>query len=262
MKQVGYPVRKIDITLKVDNLKLVGEVYFPEAGEGEKLATLCLCHGIPAGLPVPGDQGYPLLAKSFCSLGLITMIFNFRGAGLSEGNFDMLGWTRDLNAAITYLSGLPRVDPERLFVMGFSGGAATATYVAARDTRIKALVLCACPTRFAMVEAVEGRRTFLRQAREVGIIKDPAFPASEREWVAGFREVSPIKWISLISPRPLLIVHGEADELVPVRQARQLYRRAGEPKELALIAGAGHHLRLDERAMQIARNWVSLKAAL
>lgn len=253
---------RTNISLRVDGLKLTGEIFCPEAGERNQLPALCLCHGIPARVAVPGDQGYPLLARSFCELGLITMIFNFRGAGLSEGNFDMLGWARDLETAIDYLSGLSEVDTSRLMVMGFSGGAATAVYVAARDERIRALVTCACPARFTMVETVEGRRAFLQQAREVGTIKDAFFPASEEQWAAGFEEVAPIKWISRVSPRPLLIVHGEADELIPVSEARELYRKAGKPKELALIPGAGHRLRLDEKAMDIVRRWVRKTAGV
>lgn len=250
---------KRDIDFRVDGSKLVGEVYVPQDAPAGKLPALCLCHGIPARLPVPEDQGYPSLARSFCKLGIITMIFNFRGAGLSEGNFDMVGWTRDLSGAVDSLSGLPEVDQEHLFLMGFSGGAAAAVYVTAADPRVKALVSCACPTRFTMVESREGLAAFLKQAREVGIIKDPAFPPSEKLWVANFRKVSPVKRISYISPRPLLIIHGDEDEVVPVGHARQLYRRAGEPRELAIIQGAGHRLRLDESAMEKARSWIQAR---
>src|SRR3712207_7622089 len=42
------------------------------------------------------------------------------------------------------------------------------------------------------------------------------------------------------SPRPLLIVHGTADALIPVEHARRLYEVAGEPKELWLVDGAAH----------------------
>lgn len=250
------------MSLSVEGFKIVGEVYYPRAREVKKLPAVCLCHGIPARAAVPGDQGYPLLAKSFCEMGLISMIFNFRGAGLSEGNFDMLGWAKDLSATIDYLCMLPEADISRLTVMGFSGGAATAVYVTARDQRVKALVTCACPARFDMVETDEGRRSFLKQAREVGIIKEAGFPASEEQWASSFAEIRPEKWISRISPRPLLIIHGEADELIPLVQARRLYRKAGKPKELVIIPGASHRLRLDERAMDIARRWVKKTAGI
>ncbi len=58
----------------------------------------------------------------------------------------------------------------------------------------------------------------------------------------GFRpdQVRPIDRISLVSPRPLLLVHGTADETVPVAKAERLYRAARAPKELWLVPGASH----------------------
>jgi predicted acyl esterase len=78
-----------------DGLKIVGEFYAPE-NPAALLPALVLCHGIPAKVKGPDDRGYPLLAEWFCREGFFVLIFNFRGAGLSEGNFDLLGWARDL----------------------------------------------------------------------------------------------------------------------------------------------------------------------
>ena len=40
---------------------------------------------------------------------------------------------------------------------------------------------------------------------------------------------------------PLLIVHGDRDELIPIEMGRELYRKASEPKEFAAITGGGHN---------------------
>ncbi|MDI6755740.1 MAG: hypothetical protein QME78_15250, partial [Thermodesulfobacteriota bacterium] len=82
------------ISWKCDGLKIMGEVYLPDGNKPSP--ALVLCHGIPAKIKEPDDRGYPLLAESFCRQRFIVLIFNFRGAGLSEGNFDISGWTRDL----------------------------------------------------------------------------------------------------------------------------------------------------------------------
>jgi len=88
---------KTDISLQSEGLKLKGEVYFPYSQDWEPSPALCLCHGIPGGGPPdPNDPGYPALAERFSQSGFITAIFNFRGTGDSEGNFDIAGWTRDL----------------------------------------------------------------------------------------------------------------------------------------------------------------------
>jgi fermentation-respiration switch protein FrsA (DUF1100 family) len=52
-----------------------------------------------------------------------------------------------------------------------------------------------------------------------------------------------------------LLVHGDQDETVPVEHAILLYNKAGYPKELAILPGAGHRLRLDERAIDAALKW-------
>lgn len=60
-----------------------------------------------------------------------------------------------------------------------------------------------------------------------------------------------------ISPRPLLLVHGTADELVPVDDAQLLFQQAGEPKELVLLPGADHHLSAHQvEAGRATLNWL------
>src|SRR5205807_4169970 len=50
----------------------------------------------------------------------------------------------------------------------------------------------------------------------------------------------PIDAVARISPRPLLLMHGRADSLLPYANSQQLYARAREPKELWLLDGADH----------------------
>jgi fermentation-respiration switch protein FrsA (DUF1100 family) len=51
-------------------------------------------------------------------------------------------------------------------------------------------------------------------------------------------------------------VHGSRDETVDVSHARRLYAKAGEPKQLAIVEGAGHRLRHSEEAMSIVIDWL------
>jgi putative redox protein len=245
-----------EISLKADGLSLPGEVYFPE-GTAPPYPALCLCHGIPAGTPQdPADSGYPGLAQRFSAAGLLTLIFNFRGCGGAEGNIDMLGWTRDLKAALDYLAGLDGVDISRLFLLGSSGGAAISVYVAASDPRVAGVVTFACPAEFGFLTNGERAKALVERFRTIGLIKDADFPPSLDEWLGGFREVSPIRFVDKISPRPLLLIHGEKDDLVPVEHATRLYQSADEPKELLLLPDAGHRLRFDERAITAALDWL------
>src|SRR3990172_9106947 len=237
--------------LRVDGLAIHGEFYLPDR---KPYPGVIICHGVPAGPPNPADQGYAQMARGFQGLGFGVFLFNFRGAGRSQGNFHILGWAQDLKAIVAFARAQEGLSP--LAVMASSGGAAAAVYVAAREPRIDSLVLLACPAHFDGLVRGRGVERFLEHCRTVGIIQDPHFPPDLEAWRQEFREVRPLRWIDQVSPRPLLLVHGRRDELIPVAHARALYKRAREPKELVIIPRAGHRLRREEQAIAIAREWL------
>lgn len=247
-------MEKRDISFELEGIKLVGQVYIPE--QKQSRPALCLCHGVPRGIPDPNDRGYPLLAQRFCDAGLVTLIFNFRGTGDSGGNFDILGWTRDLEAALEYLYSMKEVDKDKISVMGFSAGATVSIYVSARDPRVFSLISCACPTQFRFAADAESTRAAIAHFRNIGIIRDDDFPASVADWMDGCNKVKPIEQVAEISPRPLLIVHGAQDDVVDPSSAWALYERAGEPKDILIVEGAGHRLRIAQKAMDGALNWL------
>jgi fermentation-respiration switch protein FrsA (DUF1100 family) len=242
------------VALEVDSLNIVGQLYLPPGNM--PYPTVCVCHGIPARIPDPGDRGYPLLAEQICRHGFAVLIFNFRGTGASGGNLDILGWTRDLRAVIDYLCALPEVDRSRLYLLGFSGGAAVSVYVASQDTRVSSVVTCACPAEFTFFTQSDKPQSLIDHFRDIGAIRDDDFPPSAQEWLNGFKLVSPINYVAEISPRPLLLVHGSQDETVEVSQAYKLYAQAGEPKQIVIVDGAGHRLRQNDEAMAIVMDWL------
>ncbi len=239
------------VSLVVDGLEIAGQLYLPEGVHSYR--TVIICHGLPAQAPQPGDSGYPALAERVCGEGLAAFIFNFRGAGFSEGNLDMGGWPRDLVLVIDYLS--RRTGISRLSLLGFSAGAAVSVLVGAQDKRVSAVVACACPAEFTMFD--EGNVwPAIEHFRGLGVIRDRDFPPSAAEWLNGFKMVRAIDYVGEIAPRPLLLVHGSADEVVDISHARRLYQRAREPKQLVVIDGVGHRLRHDERAVAVVVDWL------
>jgi fermentation-respiration switch protein FrsA (DUF1100 family) len=241
------------VSLKVDNINISGQLYLPDGDA--PYHTVCTCHGIPAGPPDPKVAGYAALAEYLGSNGFAVLIFNFRGTGASGGNIDMPGWARDLRAALDYLWSLDEVDKSRLSLLGFSGGAAVSVYVAARDKRVTSVVAAACPAEFG--QWTRGKpKALVGHFRDIGAIRDKDFPASAQAWLDGFKLIKPIDHIARLSPRPLLIVHGSADDVVSVEDARRLYAKAGKPKKLVIVGGAGHRLRHDEGAMALVVDWL------
>ena len=246
---------KENVSFEVDDIILSGQLYLP--GSETQYPTVCVCHGIPSGKPPdPQDGGYPLLAETICREGFMVLIFNFRGTGKSGGNLDLPGWTRDLRAAIDYLWSLNKTDKQHLSLVGFSGGAAVSVCVAAQDRRVSGVAACACPAEFTRYLEENEPRSMIENFRSIGAIRDADFPPSVEAWGDGFRRVRPIECVAGIAPRPLLLVHGDQDETVDISHAYMLYEKAGEPKQIAIIDGAGHRLRQNSRAVAAVLVWL------
>ncbi len=244
----------IPVSFTSDQLRLTGELHLPSISG--PWPGLLICHGIPAVPYNPDDTGYRDLAARCAEAGFASLVFNFRGAGLSQGDFDMRGWSRDLARAVTFLKDTQDIAVSRVFLIGFSGGAAASIHVAANDNRIAGVVSCAAPAHFDDLVEGPALRDCLVRWREIGIIRNPEFPEDIDAWAAGFREVAPLDHVGRIAPRPVLLLHGDADEVVPVSHAHQLAAAAGQNARLEIVPGAVHRLRVDERAMTTALEWL------
>ncbi len=239
-----------------DGITLRGRILFPSERPSRLYPTIIICHGIPgSGAARPKDDpGYERLAQEFTSEGIAAVIFNFRGCGDSGGNFDMIGWTRDLDAVLDVVLNKPHVDPSRVMLLGFSGGGAAAIRVAAENDKIFSLAVVGTPSDFGIFE--KDPEKIVEDFKERGIIRDQDFPKDLDRWLAGFVEIEPKRWISHFSGKHLLIIHGDADELIPVDQAYELKERAPEGiSELEIIPGGVHRLRLDPKCIEILKKW-------
>jgi fermentation-respiration switch protein FrsA (DUF1100 family) len=244
-----------EINLKVDNLTIRGKLYYP-GDKAPPYPTVILCHGIPSGIVDPSDGGYPLLAKTIRDEGFAVITFSFRGTGISEGNFDIVGWTHDLKAMIDYAWSLPEVDERCLFLTGFSAGAAVSVYVAAEDKRVSGINANACPSDFSFITDNGQPQKSVAYFRKTGIIRDAGYPTSMEDWQNGFRKVNALHSVADIAPRPLLLIHANQDNVVPVFHSQKLYERAGEPKQIIIIEGSEHRLRRNEMAVDTILGWL------
>jgi putative redox protein len=82
------------------------------------------------------------------------------------------------------------------------------------------------------------------------------FPQSAQDWLDSFLPVTPVDHVGEIAPRPLIIIHGSEDDVVPLSHARRMFEKAGEPKELKVIEGAGHRLRQEPEVFIIVLDWL------
>lgn len=184
-------------------------------------------------------------------MGWTGLTFTFRGCGTSEGDFSLQGWVDDLRAAIDHLE--EEAAPSGIWVIGTNTGGSLAACVAADDQRVRGLALLAARADFDDWAAQP--RRFLEHSREIGAVKRPGFPSSIEEWGRELRRFRPADAARRYAPRPLLLMHGADDHIVPPADSRVLAQAHGSA-ELQVIPGAGHRLRHDPRAMAMLFGWL------
>jgi uncharacterized protein len=164
------------------------------------------------------------------------LIFDWRSRGQSDVAQHSLAYyeLRDAEAAVDYA--LERVPDARLGLIGYSMGASVAILLAARSAAVRAVVADSPFTGIAEVVAHNAARRRL-PARLVVPMADAL-----TGWRYGYRFglVRPVEAVGAISPRPLLLIHGSADTLIPISHAHELLAAACEPKELWIVEGAEH----------------------
>jgi uncharacterized protein len=191
-------------------------------------AAVLLVHGTDADRTQLAQEAR-LLARH----GYGVLLFDWPGHGESGG---AVTWDANeraaLGAALDFASRAPGIDPDRIGVFAFSMGCMIAIQVAARDLRVAALVV---EGTFANADDQ------LRYAfRHWGVLSQ--WPALWTARWLGLKpdEQRPKDVIAEIAPRPVFVIAGAADDIVPPDQSRALFDAAREPKSWWLVPGATH----------------------
>ena len=150
-------------------------------------------------------------------LGVNLLIFDYRGYGKSPGAPTERGTHRDARAALGYLEERSDVDPGRIIYFGHSLGSAVAVELA----------VAAPPLGLILVSPFASVQDMARIA----------FPLLPSGWL-GRNKYNSLARIPAIQ-RPLLILHGEQDELVPISQGEKLLEAANPPKSFQALPERG-----------------------
>ena len=168
-----------------------------------------------------GNVGHRVeeLALFHHKLGVNQFIFDYRGYGRSEGTPSEKGTYQDARASLAYLNSRPDVDAGKIVYFGRSLGAAVAVELAASHPPLGVVLVAA----FSSMEDM-AQLTF------------PYLPV--RFLVKGhYDSLSRIQQVH----SPLLVMHGDLDDTVPISQGEKLFNAANSPKRFHLLTGAGHN---------------------
>lgn len=236
-------------------LVLRGQLARPPTPYGPAHRALVLCHGFPStprGVDTSGHT-YPELAERLSAqVGWTVLAFNFRGTGESEGDFSLGAWMDDLRAAIDHVLAAPGISGA--WLAGFNAGGTLAVCAAGEDERVKGAAALGARADFEDWSADPPR--LLATARRMGLVRSSGFPSDPDRWARELAELRPLALVGKIPPRPLLIVHGSDDDIVPLVDARALADGADGEVELRVLPGAGHRLRHDPRAIAVLLGWL------
>ena len=184
----------------------------------------------------------------FARHGFGVLSWDFRAHGESEGDFTSFGYheARDVETALDYALAQPEV--EHVGAWGGSMGGAAVILAAARRPEIEAVVAdSAFPT--------------LEDELELNVHSVLFRPLVQffAQWEAGLKidQVRPVDQIGNISPRPVFIIQGAADSMIPADAGERLCGAAGENCTLWLESGAGHMGVLGRRPAEYERRVIA-----
>lgn len=222
-----------------EGLTLRGFVYNPFFGSGD--TAILFLHGFPGHCSSS--------AQRFCralSFSCRTMGFDFSGTDTSEGKFEnklISKEVSDIKYAIDFLE--TNYGFKRLFLVGISTGAIDAALYSYKDKRITGVVL------LAGVSNLKKSVHYDFSAQQITCFKKKKYIVYNHDgkWYNGkklkkkfYDEFFTLNISHALKKckKPLLIIHGEKDIAVPVKEAYDLYAIANQPKKLVIIKNADH----------------------
>jgi pimeloyl-ACP methyl ester carboxylesterase len=246
-------MNEVPLEISSDGALLKGSMVIPEGAD----RSVVLIHGIPStAAPDVDDLGYAGFAQRFAEAGWNAAWADMRSVRSSSGYFSIEGWVADVAAIVAAARDLQPAS--FLALVGSSAGGAVSTTAVARGLPVDALALLAAPAAWVSFAGTPGDG-IVRVTQEAGMTVAPEVIEDPIAWAAEFDEVVTMEAIKDVAA-PVLILHGDADDVVPVDHAGDIAAAAPDA-ELHILKGAGHQLRRDDRAVATLMRWLDGLAA-
>lgn len=200
-------------------------------------------HGF-TGTKVEPHRIFVKTARELAAIGFYVLRFDFRGSGDSEGDFSEMtigGEVSDAVKSIDVLTAMPGVDTDRIGILGLSMGGCVAAFVSGQDARVKSTVMWAPLSD----DPPDRKNEILERVKNPPTPEEIALANPNLVGKAFYEELSEISPSATLQAftGALLVIHGSADDVVPVSHGKRYYELMCErdaPTELEIIDKGDH----------------------
>lgn len=218
--------------------------------------AIVVCHGF-TGSKEGGGRALQM-AEQLQLRGFCVLLFDFSGCGESEGAFAKITLSAQINDLGAVVAWCRREGLNPLYLTGRSFGGTTALLYSGEDPDIAATCTWAAVAR--PYELFRGLLEVNNSSPDDPLLMiqgQEGTVSVERAFFADLHKHNPLRSAAALAPRPFLVIHGLADNLVLPQEGKLLYEAAGEPKELCLIDGADHRFSgHDGRVWEVMFRWL------
>ncbi len=237
LRAFGWSFEPVRFPAAVDGTRIAG--WWIPADGGPSARTLILCPGTTG-----GPAGALPLARSLHAHGYNVLTFDFRGHGNSGGQLVSYGdlERRDVLGAVAWLRSTRPAAARRIVGLGVTTGAAALLAAAVDPSPAgQAIDAVAVYAPFARLDRVVASTIAPVAPPPLAWLADHvALPLAGLQVGADLSAFAPADDAAKLWPRPLLVVQGMQDEVVPFAQGQAVYDAASEPKQCLWIGNCSH----------------------
>ena len=263
----------MDMTMSSRGVDVPVTIVTPAEGNAFPLVVMAHGHG---GSREEGG-GFPMVAEALAKQGIATIRMDFPGCGDSTESFtenNLGNMLLDLQAAREFVTSHADIDSDRVGLLGYSMGGRLVTLLAAIDPNYKVMAIWAPAVdngsvrerrEFELLGGPDMYAELRAQAEETGMAEYTTRWGMPLQvgirWFIDLEESMPLEAIARFEG-PLLVLYGDADDVVPPATAEAAIAAATSSSEVArhIVASAEHGLGFYTERPEIAAEVVSTTA--